>query len=187
MKQYEHIEHTVEGWFNFKNLYTEIAEWIPDGGTWVEVGVYSGKSFSFGLVECLNRGKKIDMVAVDMFPETWIYSHGPSVWEKFSTGMEPLKGHYRVIKSMSVDAARRFKNRSIDFIFIDAAHDYDNVTADIAAWMPKVKAGGIMAGHDYDADYINGVVKAVDDAFGDRVTAVMSDDAKHLFCWKVQL
>lgn len=190
MTKYEHIEHTLEGWFNFKNLYTEIAEWIPAGGTWVEVGVYSGKSFSFGLVECLNRGKKIDMVAVDMFPDEWIYGMRPdglTVWDKFNGGMMPLDGHFRIVKGRSTDAAHHFKNRSIDFVFIDAAHDYDNVTADIAAWLPKVKVGGIMAGHDYDDDYRNGVVKAVNDAFGDRVTAVMSDDAKHLFCWKVQL
>ncbi len=190
MEKYEHIEHTIEGWFNFKNLYTEIAEWIPDGGTWVEVGVYAGKSFSFGLIECLNRGKKIDMVAVDMFPDEWIYGmreDGLTVWDKFNIGMAPLDGHFRIIRGLSHEAAHSFKDGTVDFVFIDAAHDYKSVSQDIEAWLPKVKPGGIMAGHDYDEYYKYGVVAAVDDAFGDRVQRVQSDDEKHLFCWKVQL
>lgn len=190
MKKIPHISDTLEGWFNFKNLYTEIAEWIPDGGTWVEVGVYSGKSFSFGLVECLNRGKKIDMVAVDMFPDDWIYGMRPdglTVWDKFNAGMMPLDGHFRIVKGKSVEAAQAFDNDSVDFVFIDAAHDYESVKADISAWLPKVKIGGIIAGHDYDEDYKYGVVKAVDEAFGGRVQRIQSDNEKHLACWKVQL
>lgn len=188
-KQIEHISDTLDGWFNFKNLYRDIAEWIPDGGTWVEVGVYSGKSFSFGIVECLNRGKSVDMVAVDIFPDEWIYSRsdGPTVREKFDTGMAPLNGHYRVMAKSSVEAAQEFEDGSIDFVFIDAAHDYDNVTADLTAWVHKVRPGGIIAGHDYDEEYKYHVVKAVDDFFGDKVQKIVSDDQKHLFCWKVQL
>lgn len=190
MVKYDHIEHKIEGWFDFKRFYREIAEWIPAGGTWVEVGVYAGKSFSFGIIECLNRGKNIDFVAVDIFPDEWIYGKRPdglTVRDKFEIGMAPLAGKYLVMHMRSVDAAATFADGSLDFVFIDAAHDYKSVCEDIAAWTPKVRPGGIIAGHDYERYYENTVVRAVDEAFGSRVQKVQSEDHDHLFCWKVQL
>lgn len=184
-----HIEHALEGWFDFKRFYEQIAEWIPDGGKWVEVGVYAGKSFSYGLIETLNLGKKVDMVAVDMFPDEWIYGMRPdgmTVWDKFNAGMKPLNGKYRVIIGQSTEAADWFLDASIDFVFIDAAHDYESVTNDINAWLPKIKPGGIIAGHDYEPYYERGVVAAVDDFFGDRVEKIPYDDDNNKFCWKVQ-
>lgn len=182
-----HVYHTADGWFDFSNFYHEIAEWIPANGVWVEVGVYAGKSFSFAVVECLNRGKKVDFVAVDMFPDEWIYiGNKPPVYEQFCKTMEPFAGHYRVEVGQSVDIAKRFQDGSIDFVFIDAAHDYGSVKADIAAWLPKVKAGGIIAGHDYEVGH-PGVIRAVDEALGDRMELVPYDEDKTKHCWKINL
>jgi predicted O-methyltransferase YrrM len=58
----------------------------------------------------------------------------------------------------SLEAAAQFEDNSIDFVFIDAAHEYEFVKEDIAAWYPKVKPGGLFAGHDYNW---TGVHKAV--------------------------
>lgn len=186
-KQIEHLYHQIDGWFDFQTFYRQIAEWIPAGGKWVEVGVYSGKSFSFGIIECLNRGKKVDFTAVDMFPTEWIYiGNKPPVREMFNNAMKPLEGHFNVKQGKSAEVARQFKDESIDFVFIDAAHDYDNVKADILAWLPKVKPGGIMAGHDYESDY-KGLMEAVNEVFGDRVELVAYDDNPTKHCWKVQL
>ena len=66
----------------------------------------------------------------------------------------------------------------LDWVFIDANHNYDYVRADIAAWTPKVRPGGIIAGHDYlDRDGW-GVIRAVDEAFGERVCR-----ARHSVWW----
>lgn len=49
----------------------------------------------------------------------------------------------------SVDAATRVQDQSLDMVFLDADHSYEGVTADIAAWLPKVRIGGWIGGHDY--------------------------------------
>ncbi len=70
-----------------------------------------------------------------------------------------------IIKQFSKDAVGRFKDESLDFVFIDANHSYDYVKQDIELWTPKVRKGGIVSGHDY---YVGkskkmGVIKAVDE------------------------
>lgn len=62
----------------------------------------------------------------------------------------------------STRAAKRVAPKSLDFVFVDAAHDLASVTADIDAWHGKVKPGGLMSGHDYVAQSVNGVKRAVD-------------------------
>jgi hypothetical protein len=57
--------------------------------------------------------------------------------------------HVTFIRKMSVDAAKDFEPKSLDFIYIDANHDLRHVIADLDAWIPKVKHGGIVAGHDF--------------------------------------
>ena len=64
----------------------------------------------------------------------------------------------------SIEASKKYEDNSIDFVFIDANHDYDYVKKDIEAWFPKVKTGGVIAGHDYHKHW-KGVVKAVDEFF----------------------
>src|SRR5690606_26723571 len=78
-----------------------------------------------------------------------------------------------ILHMPSVKAARQFDDESLDFVFIDAKHDYDSVKADIAAWRPKVKIGGWVCGHDYAPKQFPGCVKAVDEAFD---TVVLRSD-----------
>lgn len=71
----------------------------------------------------------------------------------------------RIIRKDSVIAAGDFEDQSLDFVFIDADHNYEAVKKDIEAWLPKVKDGGIISGHDYENENFPawGVKKAVDE------------------------
>ncbi len=52
-------------------------------------------------------------------------------------------------KGFSVDVANEFPDESIDWIFIDAGHDYENCKKDLDAWWPKLRKGGMFSGDDY--------------------------------------
>lgn len=54
-----------------------------------------------------------------------------------------------VIKANSFDAAAQFEDNSIDFIFFDAGHRFSGFALDMVNWWPKVRMGGVIAGHDY--------------------------------------
>lgn len=66
-----------------------------------------------------------------------------------------------MIQKPSVEAAKDFEPGSLDFVYIDAAHTFDNVMRDIIEWGGKVRRGGIVAGHDYCNSKNNGVKDAV--------------------------
>lgn len=67
------------------------------------------------------------------------------------------------VKLPSKEASETFEDGFFDVIYIDAAHDYTNVLIDISSWLPKLKKGGVMAGHDYVT--LPGVRRAVDECF----------------------
>jgi hypothetical protein len=54
-----------------------------------------------------------------------------------------------VMRLTSREAAEHFQNGQLDFAYLDAQHHYEAVKDDIALWYPKIRAGGILAGHDY--------------------------------------
>lgn len=62
---------------------------------------------------------------------------------------EITKGRVRLVCAFSVDAAKWVADESLDWVYIDADHKRPACMADLKAWYPKVKVGGLMAGHDY--------------------------------------
>src|SRR5205823_2061452 len=73
------------------------------------------------------------------------------------------------VQMSSTQAAQTFPDNFFDFIFLDAAHDYASVQEDLRAWWPKLKAGGLFAGHDYSPVW-PGVWRAVSEFFAAKVS-----------------
>lgn len=83
-------------------------------------------------------------------------ANASAVWHKLS----PFRPRVHFITQDSVRASSWIANSLLDLVYIDGDHCYAAVSADIAAWAPKLRHGGVLSGHDYDAGY-PGVVRAV--------------------------
>ena len=84
------------------------------------------------------------------------------------------RGNVTVIRAMSVAAADLFEPGELDAVYIDAVHRYTYVRDDIAAWLPKLKPGGYIGGHDY-APRFDGCMRAVDEQFGTGTVQTFED------------
>lgn len=171
-----------ENWFSYPNLYSEMVKKFPSGSKFVEIGSWKGKSSSFMSVEIANSYKDIDFYCVDTW-EGSVEHKGEydleTLYETFISNMKPLENYYTPVRMTSLEAAKQFEDNSLDFVFIDASHEYEDVKNDIIAWLPKVKSGGVLAGHDYyiEYDYFPGVKQAVNECFNQN-EIILNED-----CW----
>lgn len=70
--------------------------------------------------------------------------------------------HYncKIVRKFSEEAHKDFPDESLDFVYIDGNHEFLHVAQDLVNWIPKVRKGGIVAGHDFRRNskkYINDV------------------------------
>lgn len=72
-----------------------------------------------------------------------------------------LYPNVEMIREFSMEAVDDFEDESLDFVYIDANHEFQNVVNDICEWQTKVKVGGIIAGHDYIKRKDNGYLMHV--------------------------
>jgi hypothetical protein len=80
----------------------------------------------------------------------------------------------QIIRKASAEALLDVPD-GVDLIFIDGNHSYLNVKQDIESWVPKVRRGGIISGHDYNAHRFPEVIKAVDEFFPEGVSIGHND------------
>jgi hypothetical protein len=104
------------------------------------------------------------LILVDSYP---IYGSGSTKHTQTSAKAKALErfknsDNVKYIHLDSIHASDLIEDGSLDFVYIDANHSEFSVTADIDAWFPKVKKGGIIGGHDFDsAEDTHGVYRAV--------------------------
>ncbi len=118
----------------------------------VEVGSYAG-------------------VSSDLFARFCKKLYCVDIWEGDYEGMreaermfdEVLEAHKNImaIQNYSLIAALDFSDGELDMVYIDGGHGYENVKEDIQAWMPKIKKGGWLTGHDIHLDTVRAAVEEI--------------------------
>ncbi len=159
----------IPGWFPEQSA-TVLREIIQkyDVKTVTEIGVYLGKSVAFfseqgcsvNAVDLFTMGKwsEISEQVIAQVTE----EAGPDFYDKFMDNMSGV--NVVPFRMSSEDASKLLGNTEL--IYIDAEHTYDQVLNDIKLW--DSKASKIICGDDYE-DLYPGVIKAVDEFYGDRV------------------
>ena len=158
-------------------------------GTGVEVGVQRGLYSEV----ILSRSRLTELILVDPWREldTADYrdianvsqAEHENAFAEAQRRLERFGDRATFCRTTSLEAAARIADASLDFVYLDARHDYEHVMKDLTAWHPKVQPAGILAGHDYlDGEFwegVFGVRSAVDefaaahglavyDTYGDR-------------------
>ena len=153
------FEEAPYGAYNF-NVLRGILEGfaIIQNGMGVEVGVFEGGTSMY----LLQSFPQLTLVSVDPYKAYHEYDQ-----EKLNQAeaaaldrLKPYGERSRRLKLDSITAAKSFPDNCFDFVFIDASHTYDAVSADLEAWYRTVRPGGLFSGHDYRW---GGVTKAVDE------------------------
>eukprot|EP01083_Nonionella_stella_P090643 253219_1 len=120
----------------------------------VEIGVQNGKYAKHVLSHWKHCEK---YVLVDVWGPLQNYTDGSNVGQAaqdhtMRTAMQNTaqwKDKREVCRGLSTLCVKTYPDTYFDFIYVDARHDYKGVLVDLADWWPKLKYGGIMAGHDY--------------------------------------
>ena len=172
------LYETISGWFDFDDVYRQFVDRM-ESGIIVEVGSWLGRSVVYLAEYVLEQQKDIRIYSVDTWQGSNEEAHrkyieeiggSDALYEQFLKNISPLPIDSIIpIRKSSVEAAKLFADNSLDVVYIDASHNYIDVVNDIDAWLPKIKKGGIISGHDYSPDIWNGVVCSVNAIFGEDI------------------
>ena len=131
----------------------DLPEFFKDLGfkTIVEVGVYKGE---YTKLLCSNPDSQVygvdPYMAYDDYdePNRDFQARQDYLYRRIRHVMKPYQ-NCTIIRKISMDAVKDFKDGSIDAVYIDGHHGFKYVAEDIWEWSKKVKKGGIISGHDY--------------------------------------
>ena len=169
----EHYYRDIHGWFDYEQLFQSAIQNCPENGKIVELGCWKGRSSSYLIVEAFNSNKNLDIHFVD----TWAgssehldstkgtYEEGlvidqDYVYKVFLDNINKTDYPKNIHRLHTFQASKLFDDNSIDFLYIDTAHEFEHVKKEINLWFPKVRPGGMIAGHDF---FYPGVLSAVRD------------------------
>lgn len=133
------------------NILNEI-----DAKVGVEVGVFKGQFSKIVLDQWQGKLYMIDpwRPLGDEYEDASNHKNHADAYERTMENIREYEDRAIMIRSLAEDVVHIFPDNSLDFIYIDANHAYEYVKQDIELWYPKLKKGGLFAGHDYlDLDY----------------------------------
>lgn len=173
-----HFKQDDMGSFAERGYLFQLASDLPADAQVVEVGSWMGASTCFIAGGLKGSGAKI--FAVDNFQglstcgedSAWYNRHfrrmgKNSTLEVFRDNFAALgfadRSEPVVSDSLAASRTLAAKRGTIDLIFIDGDHSYEACRADIEAWVPYLKPGGVAAFHDFGSR-ADGVTRAIFEA-----------------------
>jgi predicted O-methyltransferase YrrM len=171
------LDPLTQGWFNHGSKILELVEQHRPK-VCVELGSWQGAS-AIPVARSIRRwGGTLTCV------DTWggdIHEANGTPWMLTSCarniGLSGVAGNIRLIPTTTRDASAWW-TEPIDYLYVDADHSYEAVQADLRAWVPHVKPGGLILGDDYGHHSFPGVARAWDEfelARGYTFTRYQSD------------
>jgi precorrin-6B methylase 2 len=158
----DEVDSGIKGWMTDEELII-LQDLASKSKDIVEVGCWKGRSTKVLLETFSGTVYAVDHFLSSENDLTELASFGLDIYNEFMKNV----GHFpnlKVLRGNSVDIAKEF-DKNVDMVFIDAGHEYEEVKADIEAWLPKCNK--IICGHDYSDDH-PGVMKAVKEKFHDH-------------------
>lgn len=153
----------IFGWFNYEKIFDRAVNSANQKSNFLEIGCFLGKSTKYLCDKIKSSNKEIDLYVIDLFVAQEIecrsldlenpidyLKEGTDILDIFKNN---LSGYdINIYKGDSKVLFNKFKDDFFDFIFIDGNHEYEYVKSDLSNFYPKLKSGGIFAGHDYTED-----------------------------------
>jgi hypothetical protein len=158
----------------------EILSRLPEGPVkGAEIGVFAG-DLSMRLLQRADlhlvmvdpwSGDGVDMIDKQDFHADLTQKQQDAYYQMAKNRTVFAGERVKIIRMPSLEAVKEIPDGYLDFVFIDADHAYESVKADIRAWVPKLRPGGLLCGHDYANDGFPhfGVTQAVDEFAGPAV------------------
>jgi predicted O-methyltransferase YrrM len=154
----EHSKQGLRDMVNFIGKTNDLSKM-----TMVEIGTYRGDSTIIFAKAFRN------VITIDPF-KSGIGGINNSVdmnivYRQYLNNVKGFK-NIRLIKDFSYNVVKTFEDGEIDVVYVDGLHTYKAVKQDTKEWVPKIKKGGYITGHDYHLKKFPGVVKAVIECLG---------------------
>lgn len=155
--------------------YRKLMRNVPIGGRVAELGSWKGRSLCS--VADIIKDRNLQVVSVDTFAGTSGDSErdGASreeakrvnIKEVFKRNMDVFGISPEILHMTTHEASSKFEDYNFDLVYVDADHAYGRIKDDLVDWWPKVKRGGVLAGHDTTWPEVQ---KALSEEFGHLVS-----------------
>ena len=127
--------------------------------SFVEVGVWDGETSLYILKHCSSL-QQITCIDNYAYSKEMRQTKEATQAMKIRTVNKLNHPKIRFIVNDDKIVLRNIKDESFDLVFLDHAHDYTRMKEAIKLWLPKIKPGGYLTGHQYEMNFL-GCVRAV--------------------------
>jgi hypothetical protein len=128
----QHFYNSIQGWFDFDDIYINAVKNAKNGSHFVEIGAWLGCSTAFMAVEIANSGKKIKFDVID----TWIGSTAKVEQDSYQSTLDKYNGDiYEIFNKNMVDGGVRDYVNPIKTTSMQACKNYENESLDFVFWM----------------------------------------------------